>query len=391
MINLYSLDNCIDTSNYKSDTNVYTTILEQDVSQDGLLCEDDFAVRFGKTAARACFDRIKQSIKENDISSMEILIKALSDEADLKLKEMINEAARLTQEHMNKLRNCPSSQDWQKEIDEAGIFANYLTKMYESEFPGAIQDKDNFIAGMKGLYLMQMNNDDIDFDIIFRLSGLYFPHKVDKASLHQLDYAYTQFQEETESAKINEIEAKYGIDIRRDIGVVLSNEDLEILDQTLAKLRKNAPEDFEELDFIFFRGAKNETRGGGQALRKGYETYSKNGIELDSPFAAINPAGGVGATYSEDFRQLSLTAPKEVYFEHLLTHELGHLSDKRVGGEAAYENIGIPIHDDSPEIFAEDYRLFQISGGKEVMSTNGNGEKIPFYEERLEYFKTNFN
>lgn len=110
--------------------------------------------------------------------------------------------------------------------------------------------------------------------------------------------------------------------------------------------------------------------------------------------------------YFDNYSDYLLRGASNGALNGILLHELGHLVGMNINIAACMENPKITYKflcsadgdatpDDysdlgSNETFAEDYRIYCMSHGQEVMMSNRRGALVPNYEDRLHYMKSHF-
>jgi len=173
---------------------------------------------------------------------------------------------------------------------------------------------------------------------------------------------------------IGQLEAKYGLKIEfAEDMPPLSPDEIKILDNTLSRLKQARPADIEKIETIKF-----------------YPEEKRLGAAMSGTNIGIVGAFGIkktadefeGYDISEDSRWLYQEADTESFLFHVITHETGHMVESNERPDF-YENPWC-------ERFAEDYRIYVTSGGKTVVKKDLSGKDVPFYDERLEFFKKSY-
>ena len=154
----------------------------------------------------------------------------------------------------------------------------------------------------------------------------------------------------------------------------------ETLHRALSRLYALRPEDFSCVSELFINYGRNR-HGGASFL---------GAILLNSPFGK---SGSLEKkqVYDEGLAAIIQEASIENYLMHVIAHEMAHCVQWDTGLLDYYKKLFPDIHTNVlAEWSAEDYRLFLLNDGSRVMKTNGIGEQVPFYDERLDYMKKHF-
>lgn len=173
---------------------------------------------------------------------------------------------------------------------------------------------------------------------------------------------------------IGQLEAKYGLKIEfAEDMPPLSPDEIKILDNALSHLKQARPADIEKIETIKFY--PKEKRQGA--------AMSGTDIGIVGAFSRKLTADEFeGYDIGEDSRWLYQEADSETFLFHVIAHETGHMAEPN---ERPYF-----YKDRWCERFAEDYRIYVTSSGTAVIKKDLNGKDVPFYDERLEFFKKNY-
>lgn len=156
------------------------------------------------------------------------------------------------------------------------------------------------------------------------------------------------------------------------------------LDRVLTRLELLRPYGFSQIPSITFVTTFGDTE------REGGSVGASGNIDIYNGFAPPSETADAFrfARYADDSRELATSADTETYLLNMLAHEMGHI-DKHPDVFSFYEEH-FSRHEDRyhhGDRYAEDYRIFLISGGERVARRDMTGNEIPRYQERLELFR----
>lgn len=360
--------------------------LREDRTQDGQLAVEDFEPVYGKTVSQDHFAEVEKSVLSGDEEGFRRLLNEMKESRNTRINALLMPTLEGLKKYGARVRGdqVDFSHVPKKKADQAkSAFAENLVQVYESEF--TVENHDEFLAEGAGRCfdrLVDKENFSLSglsaflFDSQVRYGWLYQAH----LELEQAGYAGEEVHEYYQTEPITRLEGKYGVDIRTP-DYEFKPEDIEVLDRVFGKMQSLRPADFDAIPSITFERGK--TRGGAVTDRnKGGKINVHGGFQPPDPDLSTHPS------YSKDQDEMKLfsTADTETYLTHILTHEMGHVNEPCVDKNNIYyyrDLFGDNFKYD--EVYAEDYRIFLLSGGKEVMRTFANGDTVPFYEERFRF------
>jgi hypothetical protein len=209
--------------------------------------------------------------------------------------------------------------------------------------------------------------------------GQYWSRQA-QADLSQKDFAEEAFHEIHTPQHVVELEKKYDLDLRR-AGGELTPTQAATLDQALNRLRSLAPQDFAKLSVVTLH--LDVARGGGLThLDEG------NRIDLYGPFSPPVADAHLAASYAEDMTAI-FRAGDETFLTQSLAHEMAHLTENKETMDFYRRTFPGVADRILQERYAEDYRVFLFSGGKQVAARGADGRAIGHDAERLTFHLNN--
>ncbi len=370
-------------------------ILEVDTDRNGRLESADLIPRFGKQATQRFFVDLQTSVQNNDFkrfrSTMGKLEEAKAQFFAQSFQEglMKNRAALEglgVEFQAGKIRLSGVPDDKREAV--AQTLAEILKGPYSGEFKGMTsQESQDFLLRVKDFIRSQGPNSASGPGGFLRMDqiaqrllvteGQYWSKQA-QADLGQKDFAEETFHEIHTPKHVAALEKKYGLDLRRSGGEMTLAQSA-ILDRVLDRLRTAAPRDFAKLSTITLH-LDSERAGGLTHLEEGGR------IDLNGPFSLPQLDASFAASYAEDMTAI-FKGDSETYLLQALAHEMGHSTESKATMDFYRQTLpGVPDRI-LEERYAEDYRVFLFSGGKQVAARGSDGRAIGHDAERLAFFK----
>lgn len=370
-------------------------ILEVDTDRNGRLESADLVPRFGKQAAQRFFVDLQTSVQNNDFTRFRGTLGKLEEaksqffarsfqESLLKNRTVLEGLGVEFQAGKIRLGGVPAD----KRDEVAQCLAEILKGPYSGEFKGMTSEESrDFLFRVQDFLRGQAPNSPTGPGGFLRMDqiaqrllvaeGQYWSKQA-QADLGQKDFAEQTFHEIHTPRHVADLEKKYGLDLRR-AGGEMNQAQAVILDRVLDRLRAAAPRDFAKLATLTLH-LDSERAGGLTHLDEGGR------IDLHGPFGPPQLDASFAASYAEDMTAI-FQGDGETYLLQALAHELGHSTESKATMDF-YRRILPGVADRIlEERYAEDYRVFLFSGGKQVAARGSDGRAIGHEAERLAFFK----
>jgi hypothetical protein len=276
------------------------------------------------------------------------------------------------------------------ELDELTvIYGDIITSQYQASLYDGIEGK-NYAAVMPLFEKMDKQRRADGRTRIDRFGGI-----------SRSTYANEEVREYYQTNALTKLEKKFDIDIRvQTESEIPSAEEIDILDGALSRIRALRSEHFEtHLKVIRLIQRFKRERFGGKAIQADANKLSS--IEMYNPFGPLFENATPGRWYYAADFSLVMDDPDPMrYIFYTLLHELAHLvvdsEDTQLYSsllDSKSEKAETMLHDDGVrlidhEVFAEDYRLFTLTGG--VATHYSDGTQISHYDERLAHFRKKY-
>lgn len=367
-------------------------ILQLDLDHNGRLESADLVPRFGRQATQNFFADLQTSVVRNDFNRFRSSLAKLEEARSLFFAKSFQEnllarrpelekAGVIFQGNQISLNAVPAEQ--RKAV--AQNLAEILKGPYGREFQAmTAEESRDFLFRVEEYVRVQASsrsNPFVGMDFLAQkllvTEGHYWNRAV-QAELENKDYADEAFHEIHTPPHVAALEKKYGIDLRRSNGD-LTPAQAAMLDRILDKMKTMAPADFARVSTVALHfGAE---RGGGLT-----HLESSGRIDLYGPFSPPHQDASLPASYAEDMPAY-FKADGETFLTQLFAHELGHTTETKEAMDFYRQTLPGRENRVLEERYAEDYRIFHLSGGQKVAARGADGRAIGHDAERLAYFR----
>ncbi|HKY64504.1 MAG TPA: hypothetical protein VJR29_13940 [bacterium] len=370
-------------------------ILATDTDRDGVLASSDLTARFGKQAAQRFFIDLQSSVQNNDFNRFRGTMGKLQEAKTQFFARAFQEGLMKNRAALEglgvefqggKIRLSGVAAKHREAV--AKTLAEILQGPYAGEFQTlSSQESRDFLLRVQDFVRGQGANSAAGPGGFHRIDqiarrllideGSYWSKQA-QAELGQQAFAEESFHEVHTPKHVADLEKKHGLDLRR-AGGELNPAQAETLDRVLDRLRALAPNDFAKLSTVTLH--LDLDRGGGL-------THLEEGgrIDLYGPFSPPLTDAKLAASYAEDMAAI-FGAGAETFLTQTLAHEMAHVTETKETMEFYRKTLPGVADRVLEERYAEDYRVFLFSGGRQVAARGADGRAIGHDAERLAFLQ----
>jgi len=257
------------------DWNLGVRLYQEDRNRDGELTVEDLIPYDGREIAEDYWDRIQMSAYAKDLQGLNNLFGTMKFIRNDRIRSILAPTY-----HSRKAFSEERKEEFKREFRRALVKTGFplsksqcssigcLDFYLENIFPDGVNDIDYLIPLIISKVLKGASYRN-RFAHTYQREGPFEPMRIIRGAVlydAQLRYAIENSHEDHMPSYITELEEKYGIDIRFNVGKsdILSEENAAILDSVLERVRREIPsEDFALLETLVIEKTYHNRRGGG--------------------------------------------------------------------------------------------------------------------------------